>query len=100
MAARGTLCRGCGGREHVQADHLIPRSQGGPSIVANGLPLCGEFGTGKCHVRKTNHELLIKREWLDGDQLDWLKASGNAWWLPDGTVAGRHCRLFAPAEKG
>lgn len=95
---RGRSCRGCGGVQHVQADHLIPRSQGGPSVVENGLPLCGEFGVGQCHVRKTAHSLLIERGWLDQDQIDWLKSEGHAWWREDGTVAGRHCVLFAPVR--
>jgi 5-methylcytosine-specific restriction endonuclease McrA len=100
FARRGGRCRCCGDTMHVQADHMIPRSQGGPSIVENGLPLCSEFGKGQCHLRKTNHELLIRRDWLDADQVEWLRASGNAWWEEDGTVAGRHNRLFAPVEEG
>ncbi len=100
LARRGGRCRSCGGTMHVQADHMIPRSQGGPSIVENALILCGEFGDGRCHVKKTNHELLIRRDWLDADQVEWLRASGNAWWEEDGTVSGRHNRLFAPVEEG
>ena len=75
-------------------DHVIPRSQGGPSVVENGLPLCGPFGNG-CHDLKTAHRLLIEQSMLDVDQIQWLADSGHVWWLPDGSVAGRHCVLFA-----
>jgi 5-methylcytosine-specific restriction endonuclease McrA len=94
MDKRGRRCRACGGDRDVQSDHLIPRSQCGPSIVENGTPLCGPFGRG-CHDRKTAHRLLIRREWLDPDQVAWLELAGHARWLPDGTVAGRHNVLFA-----
>jgi hypothetical protein len=97
MEKRGHRCRACGGDRDVQSDHLIPRSQGGPSIVENGTPLCGPFGRG-CHDRKTAHLLLVKREWLDSDQVAWLELAGHAIWLPDGTVAGRHNVLFAAAN--
>lgn len=73
---------------------MIPRSQGGPSVVENCVILGGPFGCG-CHDRKTAHTLLIQREWLTRAQVWWLEAEGHAWWLPDGTVAGRHCVLFA-----
>lgn len=97
MDKRGHRCRACGGDRDVQSDHLIPRAQGGPSIVANGLPLCGPFGRG-CHDRKTAHQLKIRREWLDPDQVAWLELEGHTMWLPDGTVAGRHNVLFAAAN--
>lgn len=97
LAMRGEWCRACGGNVHVQMDHMIPRGQGGPSVVENGLPLCGAFGRG-CHDRKTAHLLLVKRGWLDSDQVAWLELAGHAIWLPDGTVAGRHNVLFAAAD--
>ena len=95
MALRGPACRACGDTGHVECDHLIERSQGGPSIPENGLPLCGEFGACRAHVRKTNNELQIQRSWLDPDQVAWLAEQGYAEWLPDGTVTGRFWKTFA-----
>jgi 5-methylcytosine-specific restriction endonuclease McrA len=75
----------------VQADHLIPRAHGGPSVVENGLMLCPS-----CHERKTNHELLIQPEWLTDDQIHWLAENGYAWWDSTGEVYGTRRRIFAP----
>lgn len=71
---------------------MIPRSQGGPSVVENGLMLCPS-----CHQRKTEHahELLIQYEWLTQAQVDWLRANGHVWWDEDGETYGQHRRLFA-----
>jgi 5-methylcytosine-specific restriction endonuclease McrA len=90
FALRGAYCRvpGCVGRD-LQCDHLIPRSQGGPSVVPNGVPWCQEH-----HDQKTAHQLRIRPEWLDGDQLEWLAAEGHAVWDETGEVRGRHRRLF------
>ena len=96
---RGRYCRSCGGGVDVQVDHMIPRSPATRWEPCNGLPLCGDFGGGRCHPRKTAHQLLIQRGWLDPDQIEWLRASGLAEWLPDGSVTGRHCRIFAPTER-
>lgn len=92
---RGDLCRvpGCLRPWPVQMDHLIPRAQGGPSVVANGTPWC-EFH----HRAKTEHQLRIHRDWLDPDQITWLEEEGHARWLEDGSVAGAHCRLFASIQ--
>jgi 5-methylcytosine-specific restriction endonuclease McrA len=95
----GAVCRSCGCTVHLQADHLIPRSQRGPSVVANGLVLCSEFGVGKCHPEKTAHRLLIQRSWLEPAQIAWLAREGHARWNEDGTVSGAHCRLFAPEPR-
>jgi hypothetical protein len=70
-------------------DHLIPRAQGGPSVVENGLPLCRVH-----HSLKTAHDLLVDPAWLDPDQIQWLADQGHAEWLLDGVVVGRHRRLF------
>lgn len=100
-ALRGRWCRSCGESrpERIQVDHMIPRSPATRWEPCNGLPLCGDFGGGRCHPRKTAHQLLIQRGWLDPDQIGWLQASGLAEWLPDGSVTGRHCRIFAPTER-
>lgn len=95
LRERGAWCRVCGGTRDVQVDHLIPRSQGGESVVQNGLPLGGSFGCGH-HDEKTAHRLLIERDWLDPTQVTWLENEGHARWDPvTGIVSGRHCRLFA-----
>lgn len=92
---RGGFCRACGDTRQPQADHLIPRAQGGPSIVENGLPLGGPFGCG-CHDLKTAHKLLVQRDWLDPDQIEWLAEQGHVEWTESGEPVGRHARLFAP----
>lgn len=99
VEAYGGICAvpGCGSTR-IQMDHIIARSQGGPSVVGNGLPLCDEYANGH-HAAKTAGTLKIRREWLTERQIDWLRRNGHAEWLPDGTVAGRHCPQFAPAER-
>jgi len=83
----------------LQCDHIWPRSQGGPSVVENGLLLCGPFAPGECHRRKTEKLLLVERSWLDQDQVDWLASVGWVEWI-DGEPHGRGCRSFAPTEEG
>lgn len=90
LELRGEWCRACKTSQDLQCDHMIPRAQGGGSVVENGLVLCRG-----CHERKTKHLLLINRDWLGVDQIKWLAVEGHAAWLPDGTVGGRHCPLFA-----
>jgi 5-methylcytosine-specific restriction endonuclease McrA len=96
LALYGPSCVACGGREHVQADHIWPRSQGGPSDVGNGIPLCGEFGRGKCHPRKTAGTMLIRPEWLKPVTRAFLAAAGWVDWDDNGQPYGRGCRHFAP----
>jgi 5-methylcytosine-specific restriction endonuclease McrA len=97
---RGRFCRACGESraDRLQVDHLIPRSPATRWEPRNGLVLCGDFGAGRCHPRKTAHQLLVDRSWLDEDQTGWLEEQGHAVWQPDGSVGGRHCRLFAPVD--
>lgn len=101
-ALRGRWCRSCGESrpERIQVDHMIPRTPATRWEPCNGLPLCDDFGKGRCHPRKTAHQLAIQRDWLDPDQIEWLAQQGHAEWQPDGTVTGRHCRLFAPSTIG
>lgn len=66
--------------------------------VEDGLPLCSDFGLGRCHARKTRHTLRISRGWLDSDMVEWLATMGYAEWQADGSVAGTHCRLFLPVH--
>lgn len=100
LALRGEVCRSCGDTSHVEVDHLIPRLPSNRLVIANGTPLCGDFGRGRCHPRKTDHLLLVQRSWLDADQVRWLEDEGHAWWLPDGSVAGPRSRIFAPLDPG
>lgn len=97
-ALRGRWCRACGGDRDVQVDHMVPRSPATRWAIEDGLPLCGDFGRGRCHPRKTAHQLKIQRDWLDPDQIAWLDTMGYAVWQSDGTVTGSHCRLFAPVD--
>lgn len=99
VAARGEMCRSCGDTSHVQMDHIMPRSQGGPSVVENGLPLCGDFSRntpGGCHAKKTAGTMLIEPDWLGADQVEWLAEVGWVWWDDDGEPHGRGWKHFAP----
>jgi hypothetical protein len=71
----------------------MARSQGGPSVVENGMMLCRE-----CHQRKTERRMLIRREWLDPDQIAWLADVGWVWWDETGAVWGRGRNGFAMEE--
>lgn len=99
MAYRGEVCVRCGDTRNVQADHLWPRSQGGPSVVENGLPLCGEFSRntpGGCHPMKTAGTIVIEPTWLTWQQILWLADVGWVKWGPDGQPYGRGWKHFAP----
>lgn len=89
IALRGGYCRACGETRWLQADHLKPRGQGGPSAVENGLMLCQQH-----HEQKTNSELTIRFDWLDEDQIEWLEAVGWVWWDESGEPHGRGRRHF------
>lgn len=94
IAEYGDSCRNCG-RYGCQMDHMVARSQGGPSVVPNGLPLCPP-----CHAAKTAGTLRIQLEWLTAEQVAWLAAGGpegpHAVWDPvTGVVSGRHTKVFA-----
>lgn len=88
---RGLFCRvpGCVTDGWMECDHLIPRSQQGPSVVQNGVFWCKHH-----HDEKTAHRLKIEPAWLDADQIAWLKAEEHAWWDDQGEVYGQHRRLF------
>ena len=94
---RGAFCRACGDTYDLQADHVMERSQGGTSVVENGMILCGPWSRvtpGGCHARKTESRMLIRYEWLDDDQIAWLKDVGWVWW-EEGVPHGRGCKGFA-----
>lgn len=90
MLLRGQYCRCCLRSGPVQADHVMPRSQGGQSVVENGMPLCDE-----CHRAKTEHRVLVKKSWLDADQLEYLETVGWVWWDSTGEVYGHGRKSFA-----
>lgn len=94
--AYGEWCRNCLGTKNVQMDHVWPRSQGGPSVVENGLPLCGPFGNG-CHDQKTAGALQFQRSWFTERQVAWLAEVGWVAWDDDGQPRGRGWKHFAPA---
>lgn len=98
FALRGRWCRSCGSVRDVQVDHLVGRVGAARLAVEAGLPLCGDFGVGRCHPRKTRYELKVQRSWLDADQVQWLEDQGFVRWLPDGTVAGTRSKAFAPVD--
>lgn len=80
---------GCAGQ--LEMDHCFPKSQGGPYVVENGVPVCTEH-----HRQKTNSELRYRREWLAQDQINWLAEIGWVSWAADGSVSGRGWKHFEP----
>lgn len=96
---RGTFCRACGSSQHLELDHIKPRSQGGQSDVENGLPLCGAWGSCGAHARKTAGSLRIQKSWLDPDQIAYLDQIGWVRWDPEtGEVSGNGWRHFEPEQ--
>lgn len=99
--ARGLYCRSCGDTSHLECNHVWPKSQQGPSVVENGMFLCGAFSRttpGGCHPAVTEGKLKMKREWLDPDQVAWLREVGYVWWDEDGELWGRGSRRFEPVK--
>lgn len=94
-AARGEWCRAgspaspCQGRLH--AHHIIHRSMCGPSVVENGLFLCAHH-----HSLVHAATIRVRRDWMEVDQIEWLRDEGHVVWEHDGSVSGRHWRLFEP----
>jgi len=98
LARRGEYCRACKGNygvlasaTRIEVDHIMPRSQGGPSVVENGLPLCSAH-----HQAKTESRMKIDPAWLDQDQIAWLAEVAWVAWGDDGQPHGRGWRHFAP----
>jgi hypothetical protein len=89
MALRGERCRACLTTDLVQCAHVMPRSQGGPSVVENGTPLC--MG---CHADVDQYRARWSPAWLDPDQLVWLASVGWVDWDGAGEPFGRGCRRF------
>lgn len=101
IMARGEMCRSCGDTNHVEMDHVIPKSQDptARADVENGLPLCGEFSRntpGGCHPAKTASRLQFEFEWFDPDQIEYLAAKGWVAWDDHGQPFGRGMKHFAP----
>lgn len=98
-AAYGSVCivPGCGSRA-IEMDHIKPRSQGGQSVVENGLPLCGEFSTNRHHPAKTAGTLKFDWAWLTPAQRTYLAKIGWVDWDEDGKPFGEGWRHFT--ERG
>jgi hypothetical protein len=95
MAAYGKVCKACGSTTWVQAAHLWAKSQGGPTIVDNGVPMCRTH-----HEDYDQYRLQMRYEWLAPNQLAWLAGSGYATWDEFGQPVGRGARRFAPMTSG
>jgi hypothetical protein len=89
LARYGRGCVVCGDTRWVEADHIWPRSQGGPSDPRNGIPLCKEH-----HDDKTAGRLKFKPEWLLPDTMTYLADVGWVTWNDDGEPTGRGWRHF------
>lgn len=92
---RGAWCRACGLTRGLQCDHVWPRSQGGPSVVENGMMLCREH-----HEAKTAGTLRLRFDWLDPDQVAWLEDVGWVWFDETGEPCGRGRAHFDPRPPG
>lgn len=101
MALHGEACRNCGDTHHVEADHVIPKSQR-PQFradVRNGLPLCGAFSRntpGGCHPAKTAGTLQFEFEWFREDQIAFFREVGWVDWDADGQPFGAGMKHFRP----
>lgn len=89
VASEYGICQG-----HHEADHIVPKSQGGPYVVENGAVLCHRH-----HEMKTNSELKYRREWLQPDQVAWLAECGWVAWDADGQPYGRGWKHFHPINE-
>ena len=83
----------CGSSREVQMDHMHPRSQGGKSVVGNGLPLCREH-----HEAKTAGTLKISPGWLTDEQRGYLESVGWVAWDENGEPYGRGWKHFHPTH--
>lgn len=94
----GTRCVVCGDPD-TEVDHIIPRSQGGPSVIDNGLILCGAWSStvdGGHHGMKTAGTLKIRYEWLTPAQVEFLADWGWVTWDENGEPFGQGWKHFAP----
>lgn len=96
IALRGRVCRRCGATNDLQADHVMSRSQQGPSVVENGMMLCRE----PCHRLVTENKIQYEYDWLDPDQIVWLAEVGYVAYDDDGIPYGRGLRNFAERVGG
>ena len=87
-AMSGLQLRNGGGRPEVQAAHIRPVAHGGSDSVRNGLALSGTlhwmFDRGLVSVAADHRTILVSRNKVPGDVVDWLLP-------PDG-------RLFMPLD--
>jgi superfamily II DNA or RNA helicase len=72
----GGRCASCGDRllKDFHGDHRVPHSKGGPTILANGQPLCPA-----CNFRKGN-KMLVLRPWQEKavkKSIEWLVEDGR-----------------------
>ena len=101
MDLHGERCKACGDTSHIEADHVIPKSQDSTARhdVLNGLPLCGAFSRntpGGCHPKKTAGTLKFRAEWFLPAQLDYLRQKGWVAWNDQGEPFGRGHKHFDP----
>lgn len=102
VEAYGARCVVCGD-PNIEMDHLIPRSQGGASVVENGLPLCGAWSRtvdGGHHGAKTAGLLFVRYSWLTSAQIEFLADQGWVVWDKRGRTSGRGFKHFAPRLPG
>lgn len=101
MALHGEACKNCGDMNHVEADHVIPKSQRPQyrAEVRNGLPLCGAFSRntpGGCHPAKTAGTLQFEFEWFREDQIAFFREADWVDWDADGQPFGAGMKHFRP----
>lgn len=78
-------------------NHIQPRSQGGKSVVENGMPMCGAWSKtvdGGHHGQFTAGTLAIAYEWLTEQQRAYLARVGWVDWDENGKPHGNGWRHF------
>lgn len=74
----------------IECHHLWYRSQGGPDVAENGLPLCTRH-----HAMVHARLFPVRPEWLLQVTIDFLADAGVVAWDEWGNPVGRHWKGFA-----
>ena len=81
----GFKCVRCGSDDHLQADHILPQSLGGPHIIENLRTLCRKCNAG----RPVSGDALIKDLAADGHTIESLRVKFGI----DASISGVHAQV-------
>ena len=96
----GARCLACGD-PNIEMHHIIYRSHCGPSVVENGIPLCGAWSStvdGGHHAAAHAGKLKICPEWLTDAQRIFLAKYRWVDWDASGLPFGQGYKHFAPRK--